>query len=204
MRGVVIEKNDALGVQLIHHRRGFLGVVDLAAAAHADDQHIGVAQQHPVGGCEFSSGGTEMGKAEAPLQPAPEGGVAKAASAHAVVGIGKALQAQAINAIRPGLGQKTAAGHVAGPFIGEFGVGQNNAGRQPRFRKPRSTTHGLVRVEQHRLAAPLDQQGPLPIAADRHSTSRQGRRHEAECQACSGGHGGTQDGHGRGRTCFGR
>ena len=70
-----------------------------------------------------------MGKAEASLLPAPQGGVAKAASAHAVVGIGKAIQAQAADAVRPRLGQKTAAGHIAGPFIGEFGVGQNNAGR---------------------------------------------------------------------------
>ena len=139
-----------------------------------------------------------MGKAEATLLPAPQGGVAKTASAHAVVGIGKALQAQAADPVRPRLGQKTAAGHIAGPFIGEFGVGQNNAGRQPRLGQACCTAHGLVGVEQNRLPAPLDQQGPLPIAADRHSTTRQGRRREAECQACSGGHGGTQDGHGRG------
>ena len=75
-----------------------------------------------------------MGKAEASLLPAPESGVAKAASAYAVVGIGKALKAQPTDAIRTGLGQKAAAGHVAGSFIGEFGVGQNNAGRQPWFR----------------------------------------------------------------------
>ena len=73
----VLHWDDAFGVQLIHHCRGFFGGVDLAAAANADDQHIGVAQQHPVGRCELSSGGTEVGKVEAPLLPAPEGGVAK-------------------------------------------------------------------------------------------------------------------------------
>jgi hypothetical protein len=45
------------------------------------------------------------------------------------------------------LSQKAAAGHIPDSIIGEFGIGQNNAGRQPGFRKPRSATHRLVGVE---------------------------------------------------------
>ena len=51
----VLHRNHALWIQLIHQRRSFFGVVELAAAPYADDQHIGVAQQHPVSGRELSS-----------------------------------------------------------------------------------------------------------------------------------------------------
>ena len=61
----VLNRNHPPGIELLHKISGLITVVDLAATAHADDQHIRVTQQNLVGSSDRPGSGTYMGEIQA-------------------------------------------------------------------------------------------------------------------------------------------
>ena len=188
----VLNRDDPLGCQLAHHRRGFRAVVNLRATADTDDQHIGLAQQHPVLRTQLGGRAPQVGKGQAPLGPAPEGGLSEPTSAEAVMGGRDAFDLEAGQAVGAGLAQKLAAGH-RGSFIQQQAAGQDDVGVDLGFRQSRCAGHGLEGVDQNLGSTALDQQGAVAVAGDRHTGAGAGRQRKSD--GC-GSQGADQQGHG--------
>ena len=120
------------------------------------------------------------------------------------MGTGEPFQLETIEAVGAGVHQEPASGDTASPFIGKFGAGKDHTGLNPWFRQASGTTHGPVRVQQHRLPSTLNQQSALAVAVDGHASACVGAAVQSKHQSEGGERGGAQDGHRQHRDEIGR
>ena len=111
-----------------------------------------------------------MGKIQAPLLPAPQGGLTKPAPANPVVGARDPINLQAGDFVGAWVDQEFAAGHV-GAFVGEPAAGQNHSGADPRFGQARRAAHRFEGIHQHAGSATLDQEGAMAVAGDTYAAT---------------------------------
>ena len=112
----VLHRDHQPGLEIAHHFRGLIAVINLPATAHTNNQHVGAAQHHPISGAQPSGGAAQVGKLQASLLPAPEGGLTKPASAHPVVGARNPVNLQASDFVGARVEKDLAVGHV-GAFV---------------------------------------------------------------------------------------